>query len=75
MWPQEISKSLRKSEAESGGPGWNRTTTYGFGDHRPIHWTTGPLQMRRLAARAEVLPGPCRVGKEKETHSAENSAY
>ena len=28
----------------SGGPGWNRTTTYGFGDHRPIHWTTGPFQ-------------------------------
>jgi hypothetical protein len=30
----------------TGGPEWNRTTTYGFGGHRPIHWTTGPGQVR-----------------------------
>ena len=30
----------------AGGPEWNRTTTYGFGGHRPIHWTTGPAISR-----------------------------
>lgn len=30
----------------AGGPDRNRTCTYGFGGHRPIHWTTGPVTLR-----------------------------
>ena len=46
---------------QGGGPARNRTWTYGFGGHRPIHWTTGPCALRR---RTKALPARFRLGKD-----------
>ena len=45
------------------GPGVNRTRTYGFGGHRPIHWTTGP---DTHAGRTQPVSAPLRFGKDKD---------
>ena len=52
-------KLYRKS---TNGPEWNRTTTYGFGGHRPIHWTTGPMRLRWDGMRN----GPCEAWQGKD---------
>ncbi len=44
------------------GPDRNRTCNYGFGDHRPIHWTTGPFYLSR---RRKALGGRIGLGKQK----------
>jgi hypothetical protein len=50
----------------TGGPEWNRTTTYGFGGHRPIHWTTGP---ESLHSRWKGVTGRAGLGKDKDLES------
>jgi hypothetical protein len=47
----------------TGGPDRNRTCTYGFGGHRPIHWTTGPDTLFR---RGKAVTAGFRLGKEKD---------
>ncbi len=42
---------------QGGGPGVNRTRTYGFGGHRPIHWTTGPFALS--GGRKPYPADPC----------------
>ena len=43
--PESVSQLFDNERFPTGDPGRNRTCTYGFGGHRPIHWTTGPVAL------------------------------
>ena len=51
------------------GPARNRTWTYGFGGHRPIHWTTGPCCLR---GGRQAYPATADLARRRIWQIAEN---